>query len=116
MRIGDWSSDVCSSDLIAHLVDAVDDLEQAADVDELRLAPKAGIDRVRRLGVGGDEAVLLWVPDRVAGLAFDHGGGQRRDQTSPTLVEVGRVSEGQRLQEPCVCRLGRVGSTATPLL
>src|SRR3546814_5615287 len=29
---------------IAHLVDAVDDLEQAADVDELRLAPKAGID------------------------------------------------------------------------
>src|SRR3546814_9825141 len=45
MRISDWSSDVCSSDLLDHVVDRV------AGFDVAALA--IDIDRDRRVGIGG---------------------------------------------------------------
>ena len=57
--------------LIADLVDAVGDLEEAGDIDELRLAPQAGVDRVRRCLAFLDEVILGRVPDQISGLALD---------------------------------------------
>ena len=51
---------------IADLIQARDDLEQAADIDQLSLTPQAGIDRVRRVRAFRDEAVLPGIPDRIA--------------------------------------------------
>jgi hypothetical protein len=98
-RIDDHDSLVALDDghvrqvLIADLVDAVGDLEQTADVDQLRLAPEAGIDGFRRRGVLGDEAILLRVPDRVARLALDHLAWQRRDEAPLRALEIGAVGE-----------------------
>ena len=101
---------------IADLVEAVRDLEQAAEVDELRLSPQARIDGIRGRGIRPDEAVLLRVPDRVAGLALDHVGRQGRDEAAPGILEVRPVGERQLVEQPLVGRLGRGGGVLAQIL
>src|SRR5262249_37468996 len=57
--------------LIAHLVDAVGNLEQTTDIDQLRLPPKAWVNCIRRLFSFFDEGILLRIPDKIAGRALN---------------------------------------------
>src|SRR3546814_10422710 len=73
MRMSDWSSDVCSSDLESFLVRADARLRSVADIEEAVIATRAGVPvRVKDVGqvviggavrtgsgsVGGSEAVI----------------------------------------------------------
>src|SRR3546814_10673534 len=53
MRISDWSSDVCSSDLVEGVARAERDPDAALDADGRRLQLGEAVDR-RAVGVGGD--------------------------------------------------------------
>lgn len=78
---------------VADLIDAVRNLEEAADVDELGLPPKTRIDGVRRGCPFGDEGILLRIPDRVAALPLDHFRRQGSDQSSLRVVEIRSIRE-----------------------
>ena len=75
------------------LVDARNDLEQAVHRGELRLAPEARIDRVRRRPV--EERVRRVVPHDPAVLGRHDTGLEAADEPSPRVLEVGRVVKGQ---------------------
>ncbi|MCY1185865.1 hypothetical protein D9M73_266810 [compost metagenome] len=66
--------------VVADLVDAVGDLEQAGNVDQLGLAPEAGVSGVRCRLALFDEGVLGRVPDHIARLALDNTRWQWRDK------------------------------------
>src|SRR3546814_18486066 len=71
MRISDWSSDVCSSDLDLHVLGQAGQVERDVGVDELHalgapIADHAG--RVGDAGNGGEAPVRLAVDDGYAGL------------------------------------------------
>src|SRR3546814_4717488 len=73
MRISDWSSDVCSSDLVGHVERAVDE-----DGDAVRLAP--GLEVVELVGDRGaehDRAMLVAVDH----LAVEEGAGEEVERS-----------------------------------
>ncbi|MNQ71359.1 hypothetical protein D3C85_860230 [compost metagenome] len=83
----------------AHLVDAVGDLEQAVLNVQLRVAPQAGIDAVRRRLVQGDELlVALQVPDHLAVGVRDGQGLRLGDKAALGVFEIALVVERQRRQ------------------
>ena len=57
--------------LVADLIDAVRDLEEPADVDELGVAPQARVHSGRCIDAFLDEVVLRRIPDDVSGVALD---------------------------------------------
>jgi hypothetical protein len=84
-------------------------VEEAADVDELRLAPEARVDAVRRCLVFLDEAVLPGVPDQVARGTLDLGARQGGDEALVRALEIRAVGEGQLLEQLGSGGLGRGG-------
>src|SRR3546814_11965207 len=97
MRISDWSSDVCSSDLVEH---HFEDYSFCPD-NFVVLANLAA--RTERIGLGTGAVILPWNdPLRVAEKAslLDHLRGGR------LLLGVGRRSEERRVGKECVstCR------------
>ncbi|MNL07337.1 hypothetical protein D3C87_1280100 [compost metagenome] len=57
---------------VAHLVNAIRDLKQTTDVDQLRLAPEAGVDAIGCFVPLLDESVFGRIPDHIALFALDH--------------------------------------------
>src|SRR3546814_4667288 len=98
MRISDWSSDVCSSDLLDQRGGAVDDVRDLAVVDLARGADQRGL-----FGRGADEEPRI---DRDA-MPADAGAGR---QDVDARVAVGEAdhfrSEERRVGKECVstCR------------
>src|SRR3546814_8966896 len=103
MRISDWSSDVCSSDLIDHPANAVDQ----ADVEEAELA--AALDRVvlvgqRATGAGAaDEraraqhvGILVRLEDHGIGGAAPHQPAAAAQRHRP-VDHIGRASVRERV-------------------
>ncbi len=94
----------------AHLVDAIGHLEQAMHGIELRLPPQAGIDG-RRHRVLLQKRVRPQVPGRLAANARHHTIPERRDETTPGVVEIGAIGKRQRFHKGIVgraCRRFRV--------
>src|SRR3546814_19888721 len=94
MRISDWSSDVCSSDLVAQRIGA----EQrgvgfgAEDIDE-----RAGVERVDMLGI-----------ERQAGAREPVGDPRVDDAQPPDRAEQPQRAAPRRLDQPAVCaEIGR---------
>src|SRR3546814_19663507 len=98
MRISDWSSDVCSSDLFAVLLIPVGHEEPKrflALVEDIRCTPCADVDR----GAGGDR-VLLHVapkraPDTACPLALGRLGLDQRLWLQ--IAQIGRASCRERV-------------------
>src|SRR3546814_9391950 len=62
MRISDWSSDVCSSDLVSYWRDAIETLKDAAHVIDIRtIGLVAGIELGSRKGAVGARAYDVFV-------------------------------------------------------
>ena len=78
----------------AHLVDAGDDLEQAVDRVQLRLAPEAGVGGFRHRALE-EGAVGLVVPDDAAVGIVDDARVDPPDEAASGVVEVLGVVEGQ---------------------
>src|SRR3546814_12067224 len=87
MRISDWSSDVCSSDLVA--ASAVGSGVEHLDLPELDNGPLAGSDHARHQGVGSRlDAAVATDPRGGVRLAHD------RDREA---LEIGRASWRERV-------------------
>lgn len=86
---------------VTHLVDPLHDLEQAGNIQKLRLPPQAGVDGIRGVGAFFDEVSLGWVPHQVALFALDHRRRQRRDgavvgEIKKVLSEMAALSAARR--------------------
>ena len=89
---------------VTNLVHAVGDFKQTADVDQLRLAPQARVNGIRRFFSLFNEGVLLRIPDHVALLAFDDLGRQGGDKAFVGVGEIGVIGERELIIQ-CVIRL-----------
>src|SRR3546814_12933407 len=99
MRISDWSSDVCSSDLIAeaeqHLV-----VQDMAVVDADRY-PKPILCRVKRRHAHVDQVVVVGI-DVVAHAALHEGFGRCQTMYADTKVGIKALTAGQRIDRKSV--------------
>ena len=84
---------------VTDLIDPIRDLKQAANINQLRLTPQAGVDGIRRFIALFNKGVLLRIPDHIALFASDHLGGKRGDKASMGIGEIGIVGEGQLAEE-----------------
>ena len=94
---------------IADLVDPVGDFKQAADVDQLRLAPQARVHRLRRFFPFFNEGVLARIPDDIALFAFDDLWRQGGNKAFMRIGEIGVIGEGELVVEGIVRFFGRFG-------
>ncbi|MNR00411.1 hypothetical protein D3C85_1161820 [compost metagenome] len=101
---------------VTHLVDPVHDLEQAGNVQKLRLPPQAGVDGIRGVGAFFDEVVFGGVPHQVALFALDHRRRQRRDETLVGQFKRSLVRKWQLFQQRGVRLFGRIFSRLGRLL
>ena len=83
----------------AHLVDAGNDLEQAVDRVQLRLAPEAGVGGFRHRALE-EGAVGLVVPDHTAVGIVDDARVDPPDEAASSVVEVLGVVERQLGEQP----------------
>src|SRR3546814_19549830 len=95
MRISDWSSDVCSSDLIDHLRSAA----VAGEADPVRIDKSCGGKLVHRIletvnAVDPDEALQCFGPGRPAPANPSLIGSQQR---TGLLRQIGRASWRERV-------------------
>src|SRR3546814_8582095 len=89
MRISDWSSDVCSSDLRAHVVDASEDVGILDDDAACLLVDRGG----ERRPVGACLQAGIAVDQAVAGI-FRH---RPRDAAIMGMKQIGRASCRERV-------------------
>src|SRR3546814_18632080 len=81
MRISDWSSDVCSSDLLAHVGDlrrALDGAEPAHQAGGVGEAAEARQRRLEALAVGGGQAVGVVLDPEALSVAAELRSEERR--------------------------------------
>ncbi|MND88254.1 hypothetical protein D3C80_802750 [compost metagenome] len=92
--------------VVADLVDAVGDLEQARNINQLGLAPEARVGGLRCHFAFFDEGVLGRVPDHIARCPLERLFRQRGDKPFVGQFEGGLVVERQFLEQCIVGRLG----------
>lgn len=95
---------------VTHLVDPLHDLEQAGNIQKLRLPPQAGVDGIRGVGAFFDEVSLGWVPHQVALFALDHRRRQRRDGAVVGEIKKSLIRNGSSFSSAAFACL--VASTA----
>ncbi|MNC27059.1 hypothetical protein D3C75_752190 [compost metagenome] len=76
---------------VTDLVNTIRDLKQAADVNQLRLAPQAWVHGIRRFFAFLDEGILLGIPDDIAFFTFDNFGGQGSYETFMCVGKIGVI-------------------------
>src|SRR3546814_13635713 len=91
MRISDWSSDVCSSDLVA-VVDAAGQLDQAATL-EARPVARLGVAKIDAAVLGAAVGDLLGIAQAAAFMG-DLGEDMRHAQRRVDLVARQRRQDG----------------------
>src|SRR3546814_8659755 len=99
MRISDWSSDVCSSDLTAVVGGDLERVDDVADADFLE--PRAARKRRKRIDLGGllaDDAVEF--DDERALADRKDGVGTTREQTEQRDEEEQQEDERERILDP----------------
>src|SRR3546814_8171761 len=97
MRISDWSSDVCSSDLLANHYDAEGYFRDHFDLRDNFSQPvpcaQAGVDVAQRSGARRDE---VRIGELLCGYATDRGDGAPADAEDPLVTSPNATLEAGR--------------------
>src|SRR3546814_1944881 len=97
MRISDWSSDVCSSDLVLAFEHLHDDRPRDHELDEVVEEWALLMDRIEALGLLARHLDALRGDDAQAGILEHRGDGAGQVAARGIGLEIGRASGRERV-------------------